>query len=134
MRADVLAATLDALAVVGYPSLRLEDVATRAGVHKTTVYRHWPTKAELVTDALLDRSQQRIPVAGQAAAFSAERIAATRPIVERAQERGELAADIDPTLVIETLIGPIWVRFLLTGEPLGDNLAADIARLICRTP
>jgi AcrR family transcriptional regulator len=174
VRADVLAATLDTLTVVGYASLRLEDVATRAGVHKTTVYRHWPTKAELVTDALLDRSQQRIPVpdtgtlagdltalgrsivgnlrspagrrtaktlvaaaasspevAGQAADFWTERIATTRAIVVRAQARGEIAADADPTLVIETLIGPIWVRFLLTGEPLGDDLAADIAKLIC---
>lgn len=70
-------------------------------------------------------------VAEQAAAFWAARIAATRTVVERAAARGEIAADIDPTLVIETLIGPIWVRFLLTGEPLGDNLAADIAQLIC---
>lgn len=173
VRADVLAATLDALAVVGYASLSLEDVATRAGVHKTTIYRHWPTKAELVTDALLDRSQRHIPVpdtgtlagdltalgrtlirnlrspdgrrtaktlvavaatspevAKQAAAFWAERVQAARIIVERAQVRGEIAADVDPTLVIETLLGPIWVRFLLTGEPLGDHLAADIARLI----
>lgn len=40
------------LASVGYTALRLEDVATRAGVAKTTIYRRWPTKFDLVGDAL----------------------------------------------------------------------------------
>jgi len=46
-------AALDELARVGYASLRIEDVAARARVNKTTVYRRWPTKEALVRDALL---------------------------------------------------------------------------------
>jgi AcrR family transcriptional regulator len=46
-------AALDELARVGYASLRIEDVADRAKVNKTTVYRRWPTKDALVRDALL---------------------------------------------------------------------------------
>lgn len=49
----VLAAAVSELARSGYPQLRIEDVAERAGVNKTTVYRRWPTRQELVRDALL---------------------------------------------------------------------------------
>lgn len=50
---DVLEATLDELARAGYAALSIEEVATRAGVNKTTVYRRWPTKKDLVHAALL---------------------------------------------------------------------------------
>jgi AcrR family transcriptional regulator len=50
--ASVLQAALAELARVGYATLRLEDVAARAGVAKTTIYRRWPTKADLVRAAL----------------------------------------------------------------------------------
>ncbi len=52
-----LDATLDELARVGYASLRIEDVADRAGVNKTTIYRRWPTKDTLVRDALLSLAE-----------------------------------------------------------------------------
>ncbi len=48
----VLDATIAELAAVGYGALRIEDVATRAGVNKTTIYRRWPTKQDLVRAAL----------------------------------------------------------------------------------
>lgn len=47
------------LAAVGYAALRLEDVATRASVAKTTVYRRWATKAELVQSAIYSTFQQK---------------------------------------------------------------------------
>lgn len=37
---------------VGYEQFQLPDVAERAGVNKTTVYRRWPTKVALVADLL----------------------------------------------------------------------------------
>lgn len=49
---DVLQATAAELARVGYAVLRVEDVAALAGVNKTTIYRRWPTKADLVSAAL----------------------------------------------------------------------------------
>jgi AcrR family transcriptional regulator len=48
----VLQATIEELAHAGYGALRVEDVAARAGVNKTTVYRRWPHKADLVQAAL----------------------------------------------------------------------------------
>lgn len=54
----VLAAAREELATVGYRAFRMEDVATRAEVHKTTIYRRWPTKRELVQDAMLALSDE----------------------------------------------------------------------------
>lgn len=50
--AKVVEATLKELSDVGYRALSIEVVAERAGVNKTTIYRRWPTKAELVREAL----------------------------------------------------------------------------------
>jgi AcrR family transcriptional regulator len=48
----VLTATIELTGQVGYSALRVEDVARRAGVNRTTVYRRWPTKVHLITAAL----------------------------------------------------------------------------------
>ena len=62
--------------------------------------------------------------------FWAERLASTGLVVERAVERGELPPHTDPNLIIETLIGPLWIRLLLTGEPITDDLADRVAELV----
>lgn len=49
--AKVLDSTLHELANVGYHALSIEVVAEHAGVNKTTIYRRWPTKVDLVRDA-----------------------------------------------------------------------------------
>jgi AcrR family transcriptional regulator len=49
----VLAATFVELGEVGYGGLSIESVAARAGVNKTTVYRRWRTRVELVSAAFL---------------------------------------------------------------------------------
>jgi AcrR family transcriptional regulator len=45
-------ATIELLASRGFAGLRIERVAERAGVGKTTIYRRWPTKEQLVASAL----------------------------------------------------------------------------------
>jgi AcrR family transcriptional regulator len=50
-RRIILEAVLDELGKVGYGALTIEGVAARAGVGKSTIYRHWPGKLELVEDA-----------------------------------------------------------------------------------
>ncbi|HEX3957462.1 MAG TPA: TetR/AcrR family transcriptional regulator [Trebonia sp.] len=45
-------AALAVLAEVGYDRLTMDAVAARAGAAKTTIYRRWRDKAELVVDAL----------------------------------------------------------------------------------
>jgi AcrR family transcriptional regulator len=54
---SVVEATLQELARLGYQALRVEDVAARASVNKTTIYRRWPTKGDLVLAALREGSR-----------------------------------------------------------------------------
>ena len=49
---EILQATLEELAAVGYEALTIEAVAARARVGKTTIYRRWPSKMELVIEAI----------------------------------------------------------------------------------
>lgn len=51
-RRVILSAALDVLGEVGYGGLTIEAVAARAGVGKSTVYRHWDGKLDLVEDAI----------------------------------------------------------------------------------
>lgn len=48
----VLPATLSVLAERGFAEFTMEAVAEAAGVSKSTVYRHWPTRMALLRDAL----------------------------------------------------------------------------------
>ncbi|MFE2551257.1 TetR/AcrR family transcriptional regulator [Streptomyces sp. NPDC059355] len=61
VRAAVLDATAEVLAEQGFARLDLADIARRAEVGKTTVYRRWGTVTGLVADLLLDMAQQSVP-------------------------------------------------------------------------
>lgn len=50
--AAILEATRSSLVDLGWSKLTMGDVATRAGVAKTTLYRRWAGKNELVVDAV----------------------------------------------------------------------------------
>ena len=173
VRSSVLKAVLELLAEEGFERLSIEKVASRAGVHKTTVYRRWSTRADLVLDAARATSRQNVPVpdtgsfhgdlielarsvafnigteprtqitrsivaaslasdelASSMHTFWAERFSLTIPVVERAIDRGELPPTTDANLIIETLIGPMWLRLLLTGETIDDDLADRVAGLV----
>lgn len=61
VRAAVLGAAADALVEHGFARLDLADVAGRAEVGRTTVYRRWGTAAGLVADLLTDMAEQSSP-------------------------------------------------------------------------
>lgn len=50
----VFAAALELVDELGYAKATCDRVAAAAGIAKTTVYRRWPTKGDLIVDALLD--------------------------------------------------------------------------------
>jgi AcrR family transcriptional regulator len=52
LNAAIFQATLDELAGGGYAALTMERVAERARASKASVYRRWPTRIELVIDAV----------------------------------------------------------------------------------
>lgn len=62
VREAVVAATVAELEESGYEKLSIGAVATRAGVHETSVYRRWKTREGLVTEATYALFAQRITV------------------------------------------------------------------------
>lgn len=51
-RKTVLRAASDLLAERGYEAFTIEAVVSRTGVAKTTIYRHWASRADLLHDVL----------------------------------------------------------------------------------
>jgi len=59
-RGRLLAAAGAILARDGYNGLTMERVAAESGVAKTTLYRHWPTKAALCMDLYLAQAAREL--------------------------------------------------------------------------
>lgn len=184
--ARVRAAVLDAAAALlveqGLDGVSIAAVAARAGVHETSVYRRWGTRAALVADAGLALVGAAIPIpdtgalrtdldalaAGASAflasppgialtsglpaapgepgapgavgddwaaarrAYWAERLAAVGQVFSRAAARGEAAPTLDPALAVELLLGPLYFRRLVSGEPLDGPFLAAVAAAVAR--
>jgi AcrR family transcriptional regulator len=56
----IQAAVLDLLVEEGFARMSIEGVAARAGVGKATIYRRWPSKEELVVDAVVGHSREHV--------------------------------------------------------------------------
>jgi AcrR family transcriptional regulator len=50
-RAKVLGVTAELLFERGFGGASVDEISRRSGVAKTTIYRHWPTRADLLRDA-----------------------------------------------------------------------------------
>lgn len=175
-RADhaILQAALTIVAERGYDGLTMEGIAGRAGVAKTTVYRRWSNRDEVLeaasesfvreigvpdtgairTDLLeLLRGAVRVyqglpgrvmPGLVSAMALSpdlartvrngllASRRRALRAIIERGIERGELREDTDVELALDLAGGPLMYRLLVTGEPVDEEVAANVVEMLLR--
>jgi AcrR family transcriptional regulator len=61
----ILGTVLEVLHDVGYDQLRMQDVAERACVGLSTIYRRWPTKQDLVRASLsCERAEQKYATTG----------------------------------------------------------------------
>jgi AcrR family transcriptional regulator len=170
VRAAVIEALLAELAESGLDALTMEGLARRAGVNKTTLYRRWGSKEELVLDAMLELGERRVPIPDTGSlrddllavareiitslatpeADALVRAAAADPspdsklveavqefwtvrfsllgeMIERAIERGELPAGTASKPIIEGLLGGIYLRLLVTREPLDDDFLVGLA-------
>ncbi|MEU6529512.1 TetR/AcrR family transcriptional regulator [Streptomyces sp. NPDC046928] len=91
--AAILAATREALVELGWSKLTLGDVATRAGVAKTTLYRRWAGKHELVVDAVAELFDAlRLPDRGSLAADIEGVVLQFAAILARPEARSGLMA------------------------------------------
>jgi AcrR family transcriptional regulator len=57
----ILQAALELLDEQGYRALTIEAIAARAGVGKQTIYRWWPSKAEIILEAYTTYTDMLVP-------------------------------------------------------------------------
>lgn len=60
----------------------------------------------------------------------APRRATLAAMLARAEQRGELRPGLDYELIIDLLFGPLQLRWLLTGQPVTERVADDLADLV----
>ena len=111
VRAAVLRAGGDAIAEYGFGGLDLADVARRAGVGKTTVYRRWGSGPALVADLLADMAERSLP----------------------RTETGGLLGDLtaNARLVVRTLTDPRQSRLfqaMIAAATCDERTAAELRR------
>jgi len=103
-RGAVLAAAMEGLREHGFAALTVEGIAARAGVGKQTIYRWWPSKADVVLDALLDRVEERIPVPDEGS-LSADLAAFLTATFRESHHRPVLVG-----LMAQALLDPVFAR------------------------
>ncbi|MGI8334722.1 TetR/AcrR family transcriptional regulator [Actinomadura scrupuli] len=111
-RAVAFEAALADLRARGYEQVSVETIAERAGVHKTTLYRRWRTKEQLVAEALESIADGliEVPDTGDVDADL------------RALARGTLALLLDPDAVA-------LLRALVTGAQSSPEIERIARRL-----
>jgi AcrR family transcriptional regulator len=70
-RQAILVAALEIAAERGYAALTIEGIAARAGVGKQTIYRWWPTKADVLLEAGAAKADLRVPT-GDRGSYAAD--------------------------------------------------------------
>lgn len=106
--AAILLATRQALVELGWSKLTMGDVAVRAGVAKTTLYRRWAGKNELVVDAvavLFDELE--LPDLGSLAADVEGVVLQFASILERPETKTALMAVVAESTRDDALRGRI---------------------------
>jgi AcrR family transcriptional regulator len=140
-RERILQAAHDQLADGGYASAAVQAVARRAGVATGSVYRHFPSKADLLCEVFRRAAQREVDAvataAGGADRPAAERIAAAveafarRALAEPTRAYALLAEPVDPAVEAERLIfrrayAEQFARLLHDGVAAGELEAMDV--------
>jgi len=155
-RQVILQAALDELGQVGYGMFRIESVAARAGVGKSTIYRHWRDKLALIADAFETFHVQMVPNTEMGSArerieslvhhvadprlrrfhhrYSAERRQSLIDVIAEGVAAGDFSAGLDPELAALALLGPIVYSRLMSSEPFDPARTHDLVDAVLGVP
>lgn len=115
MRERIVTAALDQVAEGGYASAAVQIVAGRAGVAVGTLYRHFPSKAELFAEVFRRASQRELDVLIEVSADDG------RPASER------IATAVE-AFCRRALAGPV-LAYALIAEPVDPSVESERLRL-----
>jgi AcrR family transcriptional regulator len=109
-RMAILTAAYELVGEIGYARLTIEGIAARAGTGKQTIYRWWPSKADVVLDAVATKAELSVPVPDEGS-YAADLRAFLRASFALADQPYLL--DVLRALMAEAQIDPeFWRRFL----------------------
>jgi AcrR family transcriptional regulator len=132
VRARIVAAARELIARGGYAAAQVSAVAEAAGVATGTVYRHFPSKAELFAEVFREASQREVDAIAEVAEApggARERIAAAVETFARRALRGRriayalLAEPVDPGVEAERLAFRRAYRDVFAGV-IADGVAS----------
>jgi AcrR family transcriptional regulator len=114
-RERIVSAALELVAEGGYASASVQTVAARAGLAVGTIYRHFPSKAELFAEVFRRASQRELDVLIEVAAADG------RSAAERAAAAVEAFSR-------RALAGPV-LAYALIAEPVDPAVESERLRL-----
>jgi hypothetical protein len=114
------------VAVPDTGSLRgdLLELARRSAAIQTSA------AGQAVVRAVAGESPTNPNMAAASRRFWAERLKLDRTILQRARDRGEIRSATHHLPVIEALLGALYFRLLVTGQPLDDDYIDGVVELV----
>lgn len=98
------------------------DLETLACGAATRLHLPWAT----VMPSIIDAAERDKELAELQARIHAQMRGAFVTVIERAQERGELARSLDAREIVASILGPIFYRRFISREPLNDTFAKKV--------
>ena len=95
----IVEATLALLAECGFQATTVDAIAKRAGVAKNTIYRRWPSKEELIADALDRLTRPELHVSESASVYEILR--------EHARDIARIVADPQVRRILPDMLGEL---------------------------
>ena len=117
-----------AAARVPFPDTHDIDADLREVARSLVRFLNSPAGRAVLTATVSDAA--RIPQVAEAKhRFFQDRFRRAEPVVAGAIARGQLPPGTDPGELVRTLIAPIYLRFLVTAEPVGRTTADNAAQV-----
>jgi AcrR family transcriptional regulator len=124
-RERILRAAHDQLAAGGFASASVQAVARRAGVATGSVYRHFPSKGDLLAEVFRRASQREVDAVSAAGSIEAAvEIFARRALAEPVRAYALIAEPVDPAVDAERLVYRRAYAEVFAAHVDGDALIA----------